>query len=75
MPSQMQAPSEYIPEMRKIHTADKLSQVLASHLVNESDESGLMADDYERFIDERLAAAVIEIERLTGGKVADDPEV
>ena len=36
---------------------------------------GLMADDYERFIDERLAAAVIEIERLTGGKVADDPEV
>jgi len=65
-------PSTYVPEMRDIHTESKLTEVLGSHLVVGSDGSPLLADDYSGFLDERLEAVVLEIERLSGGKVVDD---
>src|SRR5450756_960086 len=51
-----QAPSEYYAELRLTLGHDKLVEIMESHLIDASDEDDpIRADDYEGFIDRRLA--------------------
>ncbi|MCP9815126.1 DUF262 domain-containing protein [Synechococcus sp. GreenBA-s] len=47
------APSDYMTELRQ-ESNFPMEKVLSSHLIPHGPESGLWADDYERFLSERL---------------------
>lgn len=65
-----QAPSEYFAELRLTLGHDKLVEIMESHLIDASDEDDpIRADDYEGFIDRRLADVVSAIELATGRSV------
>lgn len=60
------APSEYLKEMSNTYGPDKLKSVLASHAIKMDTTSGIIQDEYERFLDERLETVVKMVERVTG---------
>ncbi|MFJ6406094.1 DUF262 domain-containing protein [Streptomyces hydrogenans] len=60
------APSVYLKEMSKTYGPDKLKSVLASHAIKSDAASGIIQDEYEVFLNERLETVVKMVERATG---------
>ena len=59
------APSDYMAELRD-EPGFPMETVLASHLIPHGDESGLWADDFERFLEQRLELVGAAIVQATG---------
>lgn len=66
------APSIYLKEMSEAYGADKLKSVLASHAIKLDGSSGIIRDEYEVFLDERLATIVKMVERATGRQLTTE---
>jgi hypothetical protein len=63
-------PSDYLAEIENAHTSQGLANVLSSHLLPATKEaSGLWTDEYLKFIRERQALIVAELEKVTGKTV------
>ena len=63
------APSEYLAEVRDHLGPDVLSDVLASHLVNDEAQACLFIDDYDGFLRARANGVAEAISELTGKPV------
>ncbi|WP_406183029.1 DUF262 domain-containing protein [Streptomyces sp. NBC_01006] len=63
------APSVYIEKMKTTYGEQRLHDVLASHAIASQEASGLLHDDYTRFLDERLENIVQLIEEATGKQI------
>lgn len=64
-------PSDYLGDgQRRVGT--KLRKALESHLLPTGERSGLFQDDFEAFLDERIALFAEEIAELTGVSCIDD---
>jgi hypothetical protein len=66
------APSQYFAALRDNVEESTLIEIMESHLIDADDKNDpFLEDDYEGFIERRLAAVVGAIERVTGGSVSD----
>ncbi|MER6231428.1 DUF262 domain-containing protein [Streptomyces sp. NPDC001725] len=65
------APSLYLKEMTDAYGQDKLKSVLASHAIKADGQSGILQDEYSKFLDERLNIVVKMVERATGRTLTD----
>ncbi|MEV1244504.1 DUF262 domain-containing protein [Nonomuraea sp. NPDC049750] len=66
------APQAYLSEMKDVHGGEKLESVMTSHAIPYGQESALEMNDYERFLNERLALLIELIEGVTKKKVIRD---
>lgn len=69
------APSNYLAQMRDTYGDAKLSDVLDSHAIRSSLDSGLEGDNYEVFLIQRLGAVVDLIEEATRSFVLRDADL
>ncbi|WP_420080683.1 GmrSD restriction endonuclease domain-containing protein [Streptomyces sp. JL4002] len=60
------APSVYMEKMKTAYGEQRLADVLASHAIASQESSGLLADDYTAFLDERLDIVIQWVEEATG---------
>ncbi|ROQ97828.1 hypothetical protein EDE04_4339 [Streptomyces sp. 2132.2] len=63
------APSVYVEKMKSAYGDQRLHDVLASHAIASQTSSGLLRDDYSRFLDERLEIVIQLIEEATGKQI------
>ena|SRR5215218_3777215 len=58
-------PSKYIKEMRTSYGSTKLDEVLASHALPTDSAGGLLNDEYQEYIEDRLLEVMDMIEDAT----------
>ncbi|MGW5075799.1 GmrSD restriction endonuclease domain-containing protein [Rhodococcus sp. NPDC004095] len=63
------APSQYFQSITAVHDKDKVLAVLESHAIDASPSSGILNDDYDLFLRQRLSAMVELIEDATKSHV------
>jgi len=60
-----QKPSRYLTDIRLKVGDDQLSEILTSHLLPTEPDSGLLTDDYDKFLEEREKIIAEEIKKVT----------
>lgn len=60
-----QPPSQYVAKIMDVLDEDKVQDVLLSHGINTTPNSGLLTDEYEQFLLERLENLISLIEKAT----------
>ncbi|MCE0535859.1 DUF262 domain-containing protein [Kineosporia rhizophila] len=70
------APSQYFGALRETLGERELVEILSSHLLDaDSDDDPFRKDDYDGFIDRRLADVITAVELATGKKVSTEVEL
>jgi hypothetical protein len=66
------APSDYLDAIESLYGMEKVRDVLSSHAIRLAEDSGILNDDYEAFLLDRLEGVIQLIEDATGASVQRD---
>ncbi|RRS02112.1 GmrSD restriction endonuclease domain-containing protein [Glycomyces terrestris] len=64
------APSVYLGEISENLGRDRMESILESHAIHAGTDSGIFNDDYEKFLDERLAILLELVAKVTKRDIA-----